>query len=131
MRAVQLQELRGGGGAGGRAARRGAMSRPGANARPAGAVLAGLLTGVLLLAATVPAAAQRNNVILFVGDGMDLSTVTFSRIAEHGVDGDLFLDRMPYTALSRTSSADAIASDSGAAMSAMMTGVNTNNGVIG
>ena len=131
MRAVQLQELRGGGGVGGRAARRGAMSRPGANARPAGAVLAGLLTGVLLLAATVPAAAQRNNVILFVGDGMDVSTVTFSRIAEHGVDGDLFLDRMPYTALSRTSSADNIVGDSAAAMSAMMTGVNTNSGVIG
>ena len=130
MRAVQLQELRGGG-AGGRAARRGAMSRPGANARPAGAVLAGLLTGVLLLAATVPAAAQRNNVILFVGDGMDVSTVTFSRIAGHGVDGDLFMDRMPYTALSRTSSADNIVGDSPATMSAMMTGVNTNGGVIG
>ena len=112
------------------------MSTPAANARQAGAVLAGLLTGVLLLAATVPAAAQRNaarrnNVILFVGDGMDVSTVTFSRIAEHGVDGDLFLDRMPYTALSRTSSADNLVADSAAAMSAMMTGVNTNNGVIG
>ena len=87
------------------------MSRPAANARQAGAALAGLLTGVLLLAGTVPAAAQRNaaqrnNVILFVGDGMDVSTVTFSRIAAHGVDGDLFMDRMPYTALSRTSSAD-------------------------
>ena len=112
------------------------MSRPAANARQAGAALAGLLTGVLLLAATVPAAAQRNaarrnNVILFVGDGMDVSTVTFSRIAEHGVDGDLFMDRMPYTALSRTSSADDLVADSAAAMSAMMTGVNTNNGVIG
>ena len=112
------------------------MSRPTENARLAGAVLAGLLTGVLLLAATVPAAAQRdadrrNNVILFVGDGMDVSTVTFSRIAEHGVDGDLFMDRMPYTALSRTASTDFIVSYSAAAMSAMMTGVNTNNGVIG
>ena len=112
------------------------MNRPAANARQAGAILAGLLTGVILLAATVPAAAQRdaarrNNVILFVGDGMDVSTVTYSRIAEHGVDGDLFLDRMPYTALSRTSSADDLVADSAAAMSAMMTGVNTNNGVIG
>ena len=112
------------------------MNRPAANARQAGAILAGFLTGVLLLAATVPAAAQRdaarrNNVILFVGDGMDVSTVTYSRIAEHGVDGDLFMDRMPYTALSRTSSAGDLVADSAAAMSAMMTGVNTNNGVIG
>ena len=75
--------------------------------------------------------AGRNDVILFVGDGMGLSTVTFSRIAEHGVDGDLFLDRMPYTALSRTASADHIAGDGAAAMTAMMTGVRTNSGVIG
>lgn len=88
-------------------------------------------TVALLLAAALPAAAQRNNVILFIGDGMGVSTVTSTRIATVGVDGQLALDRMPYTAISRTASADYITPDSAATMSAMMTGVNTNTGVIG
>ncbi|MCY4555305.1 MAG: alkaline phosphatase, partial [Chloroflexi bacterium] len=89
-----------------------------------------LSTVALLLAAALPASAQRNNVILFVGDGMGVSTVTSTRIATVGVDGQLALDRMPYTAISRTASADYITPDSAATMSAMMTGVNTNTGVI-
>jgi len=88
-------------------------------------------TAAFLLAAALPASAQRNNVILFVGDGMGVSTVTSTRIATVGVDGQLALDRMPYTAISRTASADYITPDSAATMSAMMTGVNTNTGVIG
>ena len=84
-----------------------------------------------LLVATLPASAQKNNVILFVGDGMGVSTVTSTRIATVGVDGQLALDRMPYTAISKTASADYITPDSAATMSAMMTGVNTNTGVIG
>ena len=88
-------------------------------------------TVVLLLVTALPASAQRNNVILFVGDGMGVSTVTSTRIATVGVDGQLALDRMPYTAVSRTASADYITPDSAATMSAMMTGVQTNSGVIG
>lgn len=94
-------------------------------------VRASLAATALLLAAALPAAAQRNNVILFIGDGMGVSTVTSTRIATVGVDGQLALDRMPYTAISRTASADYITPDSAATMSAMMTGVNTNTGVIG
>ncbi len=88
-------------------------------------------TVVFLLVAALPASAQKNNVILFVGDGMGVSTVTSTRIATVGVDGQLALDRMPYTAISRTASSDYITPDSAATMSAMMTGVNTNSGVIG
>ena len=90
-----------------------------------------LSTVAFLLVAALPASAQKNNVILFVGDGMGVSTVTSTRIATVGVDGNLALDRMPYTAVSRTASADYITPDSAATMSAMMTGVNTNSGVIG
>ncbi|MDE2979063.1 MAG: alkaline phosphatase [Acidobacteriota bacterium] len=61
------------------------------------ASLSTLSTLALLLGAALPASAQKNNVILFVGDGMGVSTVP----------------------------------DSAATMSAMMTGVNTNTGVIG
>lgn len=95
------------------------------------AFVTALSTLGLLLAAAPPAAAQRNNVVLFVGDGMGVSTVTSTRIATVGVDGQLAMDRMPYTAISRTASADYITPDSAATMSAMMTGVNTNTGVIG
>ncbi len=90
-----------------------------------------LATIAFLLAAAPPTSAQRNSVILFVGDGMGVSTVTSTRIATVGVDGQLTMDRMPYTAISRTASADYITPDSAATMSAMMTGVNTNTGVIG
>jgi len=95
------------------------------------ASLSTLSTLALLLGAALPASAQKNNVILFVGDGMGVSTVTSTRIAMVGVDGQLAMDRMPYTAISRTASADYITPDSAATMSAMMTGVNTNTGVIG
>ena len=75
------------------------MSRPAANARQAGAAdgaRAVEASGALRDpgGGSTAGPAGRNDVILFVGDGMGLSTVTFSRIAEHGVDGDLFLDRL-------------------------------------
>lgn len=94
-------------------------------------VAALLLT--LILAGALPAAAdaQTRNVILFVGDGMGVSTVSFTRFAAVGVDGRLVMDQFPYTALSRTSSADHITPDSAGTMTAMTTGVNTNSGIIG
>lgn len=74
---------------------------------------------------------KAKNVILFIGDGMGVSTVSATRVFSVGVDGDLVLDQLPYTALSRTYSADTITPDSAPTMSSMVSGVNTNNGVIG
>lgn len=71
------------------------------------------------------------NVIFFLGDGMGVSTVTATRIFAKGVDGQLVMDTLPHTALSRTATADAITADSAGTISAMMSGVNTNNGVLG
>jgi alkaline phosphatase len=71
------------------------------------------------------------NVILFIGDGMGVSTVTATRVYSVGVSGKLVVDQFPYTALSRTYSEDAITPDSAPTMTAMMTGRNTNAGVIG
>lgn len=76
-----------------------------------------------------PAAAK--NVIFFVGDGMGVSTVTATRIYSVGVAGKLAVDQFPNVALSRTYSADTITPDSAPTMSSMMSGVNTNNGVLG
>src|SRR5688572_20635822 len=74
---------------------------------------------------------KAKNVILFIGDGMGVSTVTATRIYSVGVDGQLVLDQFPHTALSKTYSADTITPDSAPTMSSMVSGVNTNNGVIG
>lgn len=74
---------------------------------------------------------RAKNVIFFVGDGMGVSTVTATRVYSVGVGGQLVMDQFPYTALSRTYSADAITPDSAPTMTAMMTGRNTNQTVIG
>lgn len=74
---------------------------------------------------------RAKNVIFFVGDGMGVSTVTATRVYSVGVGGNLVVDQFPYTALSRTYSADSITPDSAPTMTAMMTGKNTNAGVIG
>ena len=78
-----------------------------------------------------PNARKARNVIFFVGDGMGVSTVTAARVYSVGVAGELVIDQFPYTALSRTYSQDSITPDSAPTMSAMMTGVNTNQSVIG
>ena len=74
---------------------------------------------------------RAKNVIFFVGDGMGVSTVTAARVYSVGVGGQLVVDQLPYTALSKTYSADSITPDSAPTMSAMMTGINTNQSVIG
>jgi alkaline phosphatase len=74
---------------------------------------------------------KARNVIFFIGDGMGVSTVTAARVFSVGVDGQLVLDQFPNTALSKTYSADSITPDSAPTMTAMMTGVNTNQSVIG
>ncbi len=74
---------------------------------------------------------RARNVIFFIGDGMGVSTVTATRVYSVGVDGQLVIDQFPHTALSRTYSADSITPDSAPTMTAMMTGINTNQSVIG
>ena len=79
---------------------------------------------------------RAKNVILFVGDGMGVSTVTASRIFEgqqKGIDGErnhLSFEKLPYLALSKTYSANQQTPDSAPTMTAMMTGVKTNDGEI-
>ncbi len=79
---------------------------------------------------------QAKNVILFVGDGMGVSTVTAARIFEgnqKGMDGEgnqLAFEKLPYLGLSKTYSTNQQTADSGATMTAMMTGVKTNGGLI-
>jgi alkaline phosphatase len=83
-----------------------------------------------------PINTKAKNVILFVGDGMGVSTVTGGRIFEgqqRGVDGErhqLAFEKLPYLALSKTYSANQQTPDSAPTMSAIVTGVKTNDSVL-
>jgi len=76
------------------------------------------------------------NVILFVGDGMGISTITAARIFEGqtkpnnrgGEENSLSFELFPYVALSKTYSANQQTPDSAPTMSAIITGVKTNDG---
>ena len=82
-------------------------------------------------------AQNAKNIILFVGDGMGVSTVTASRILEgqmkgmQGEENQLSFDKFPFTGLAKTYNVDAQTPDSAGTMTAMMTGVKTDVGVIG
>ncbi len=87
-------------------------------------------------------AAERNpghakNVILFVGDGMGISTITAARIYAgqmKGLDGEsyqLAMEKLPYSAFSKTYTHDSQVADSAPTAVAMTTGVKSYNGSIG
>jgi alkaline phosphatase len=84
------------------------------------------------LPATVQVQAQprAKNVIFFLGDGMGITTLTAARIFAVGESGDLTIDTLPESAFVKTFSNDAQVTDSAASMSAYMTGVKQDNGVI-
>jgi len=84
-----------------------------------------------------PKTGKAKNVILFLGDGMGISTAVASRIYEgqqRGVDGEsnaLAFEKLPWVALSKTYSHDTQVTDSAAGITAITTGVKTRNKVIG
>lgn len=84
-----------------------------------------------------PSSERARNVIIFIGDGMGVSTVTAARIyagQRQDIDGEsynLTMDTFPHTALSRTYGHDAQISDSAPTATALLSGVKTNEGVIG
>lgn len=82
------------------------------------------------------AGGRAKNVILFVGDGMGVATVTAARILEGQLRGEsgeenmLSFEAFPNVALSKTYNTNAQVSDSAGTMSAMVTGVKTAAGLI-
>ena len=83
-----------------------------------------------------PIGGRAKNVILFLGDGMGIATVTAARILEGqqrgmpGEENQLAFERLPYVALSKTYSANQQTSDSAPTMSAIVSGIKTNDGLI-
>lgn len=77
------------------------------------------------------------NVILFIGDGMGVSTITAARIyagQRKGLDGEsyqLALEKLPWSAFSKTYTHDSQVADSAPTAVAMTTGVKSYNGTLG
>ncbi len=76
-------------------------------------------------------------VILFVGDGMGIASITAARIHKGASDGMsppsaavLRIETAPRSCLVRTASRDSMVTDSAAAMTALVTGVRVPNGYL-
>ena len=80
---------------------------------------------------------KAKNVILFLGDGMSLTTVAAARILEGqrkgnpGEENQLSWEQFPNTALSKTYNTDSQTPDSAGTMTAIASGVKTHMGAIG
>ena len=97
----------------------------------------GQWSGLLLLNALWMTPAQAKNVILFLGDGMGISTVTAARIYAGQLQGgtgeeySLAFETFPNLALIKTYNTNSQVSDSAGTISAILTGEKTSIGVSG
>lgn len=79
---------------------------------------------------------RAKNVILFIGDGMGISTLTAARIfegqlrGESGEENRLSFEEFPFSALSKTYQVDQQTPDSAPTMSAIITGIKTDEGTV-
>lgn len=89
-----------------------------------------VLFALLLAPALLSAQGRARNVILFLADAGGISTVTAASLHAHGTSRGLFVQQMPHVALSDTSTASQVVTDSAAGMTAIVTGQRTHNGVI-
>ena len=84
-----------------------------------------------------PTEPKAKNVILFIGDGMGISTITAARIydgqkrGETGEENSLSFEKFPNVALVKTYNTNAQVPDSAGTASAMNTGLKTRIGVLG
>lgn len=79
---------------------------------------------------------RAKNVILFIGDGMGVTTVAAARILQGQINGGmgeenlLFFEMFPRLAMSKVYNTNAQVPDSAGTMTAMMTGTKTKEGII-
>jgi len=103
--------------------------------------LVSLLAGIVAGCASIPSSqvqgARAQNIILFIGDGMGVSTVTAARIFDgqsQGKSGEehvLPFERFENVALVKTYNTNQQVSDSAGTATAMFSGTKTKAGVIG
>ena len=98
--------------------------------------LVATLLGLAFAGGAVAEEGEPRNVVLFVGDGMGVSTVTAARILDgqnQGLAGEehlLSFEHFPNVALIKTYNTDAQVSDSAGTMTALVTGHRTRAGVL-
>lgn len=86
---------------------------------------------------TQSGATRARNIILFVGDGMGITTLTAARIFEgqglglQGEEHELYFENFPQTAIVKTYNTNSQVPDSAGTMGAMVTGLKTDIGVFG
>ncbi len=94
-------------------------------------------TRIANVVSDTPVKGKAKNIILFVGDGMGVSTVTAARILDGqrkgmtGEENQLSFGKFPFAGLSKTYNVDAQTPDSAGTMTAMISGVKSDIGVIG
>ncbi len=94
-------------------------------------------SGAARAAANGAMAGRARNVIVFLGDGMSLTTVAAARVLEGqraggpGEENLLAWEHFPYTALAKTYNTDSQTPDSAGTMTAIATGVKSHMGAIG
>jgi len=87
--------------------------------------------------ASAPVPAKARNVILFIGDGMGISTITAARIyegqkrGESGEENELSFDKFGNVALVKTYNTNAQVPDSAGTATAIHSGTKTRIGVLG
>lgn len=89
-----------------------------------------ILIALLLFPVALSAESRARNVILFLADAGGTSTIAAASLHAYGEPRRLFIQRMPFIALSDTATAAQIVTDSAAGMTAIVTGQRTLNGVL-
>ncbi|XP_077343770.1 alkaline phosphatase-like [Lithobates pipiens] len=85
----------------------------------------------------VPNTNKAKNLILFLGDGMGVTTISAARIYQGQLEGQpgeeniLEMEKFPYVALSKVYNVDAQVPDSAGTGTAYLCGVKTNSGMLG
>ncbi len=89
-----------------------------------------ILLALIVVPVALSAQPRAKNVILFLADAGGISTIAAASLHGYGAPRRLFIQRMPNIALSDTSTASQIVTDSAAGMTAIVTGERTHNGVL-
>lgn len=88
---------------------------------------------VLILSAMLnasPAFAEAKNAILFIGDGVGVSSLNAASIYGYGKPQALYIQSMPHVALADTSTTREWVADGPASSTAWATGAKTHNGIV-
>ena len=80
---------------------------------------------------TKPIKKQAKNVIMFLGDGMGLTTIAAARNLLGGEEKSLSFNEFPFTGLAKTYSVDKIVPDSACTATAYLSGVKAQEGTLG